>query len=142
MVKRLKYVSRYTEGLSSADLDGIAAQSAANNVKLGITGILLTGGGVFFQILEGPAAAVDGVFQKILADPRNQEVLLLGVQEQVPDRLFPQWAMRRVDLDAGGNAHLETLRTVLSMAYEQRRLLDSLTGALERAVWQEFTTRT
>jgi len=112
MMKRLKYVSRYAEGLSSADLDGIAAQSAANNANLGITGILLTGGGLFFQILEGPAVAVDALYQKILADPRNQEVLLLGVQEQVPDRLFPHWAMRRVDLDAGGDAHRDTLGAV------------------------------
>ena len=138
MIKRIKYVSRYAEGLSNADLDGIAAQSATNNAQLGITGILLTGGGFFFQILEGPAETVDPILQKILADSRNEDVLLLGVQEAVKDRLFPGWSMKRVNLDAQGDSHFETLRVVLSAAYEQRRLLDALTGVLERAVWREL----
>lgn len=138
MIKRIKYVSRYAEGLSNADLDQIAAQSATNNAQLGMTGILLTGGGVFFQILEGPADVVEPVFQRILADPRNQDVLLLGVQEAAEERLFPGWAMKRVNLDDRGTSHAETLNGVLSAAYEQRRLLDALTGVLERAVWREL----
>jgi len=141
MIKRIKYVSRYAEGTTAKDIEGIAAQSADNNTKLGITGILLTGGGLFFQILEGPAEAVDAVYSKIVADMRNREVLLLGVQADAPHRLFPDWAMKRVDLDAEGNAHMETLRAVLSAAWEQRRQLDALTGVLERAVWQELKTR-
>jgi hypothetical protein len=141
MIKRIKYVSRYAEGTTAEDIEAIAAQSADNNAKLGITGILLTGGGLFFQILEGPAEVVDGVYSKIAADRRNREVLLLGVQAEVPDRLFPDWAMARVDLDAQGNAHFETLREVLSATFEQRRQLDALTGLLERAVWQELKTR-
>lgn len=141
MIKRIKYVSRYAEGTTSKDIEAIAAQSSENNAKHGLSGILLTGGGLFFQVLEGPPEAVDRVFAKIIADPRNKEVLLLAVQENAPQRMFPDWAMERVNLDSQGYAHFETLRAVLSATFEQRRQLDVLTGALERAVWQELKTR-
>jgi len=142
MLKRIKYISRFASGLDATEVDTIGREATRKNEAVGITGILLTGGGFFFQILEGPAEAVDAVYEAITTDARHQDVLLLATQDGVRDRLFPDWAMKRVNLDDDATAHMETLRAILPVAFEQRRLLDELVGALERGVWHEFATRT
>jgi hypothetical protein len=142
MLKRIKYISRIASGLTASEVERIGLEAMRKNEEAGITGILLTGGGFFFQILEGAGAAVDTVWAAIQADPRHQDVLLLATQDGVRDRLFPDWAMKRVNLDDDATAHMETLRAILPVAFEQRRLLDELVGALERGVWHEFATRT
>lgn len=141
MLKRIKYISRISATTTRADVDAIAASAAEKNAQLGITGVLVAGGGFFFQILEGPAEEVDGVFRTICADDRHQEVLLLGSQDGVPSRMFPNWAMERVYVDPGASAHMETLSAVLSTAFAMKLQLDELAGALERAVWNELVAR-
>lgn len=142
MLKRIKYISRFASGLAAAEVETIGRDAMHHNEAVGITGILLTGGGFFFQILEGPEPAIDAVWKSIAADPRHQDVLLLATQDGVRERLFPDWAMRRVNLDNDATAHMETLRAILPVAFEQRRLLDELVGALERGIWHEFATST
>lgn len=141
MLKRIKYISRFSEGMNQSEIEAIGLQAAERNAGLGITGVLMTGGGLFFQLLEGPPEAVDQVWASIRSDPRHRDVVLIAAQEGVTSRIFPDWAMRRVSLDHGGNAHLETLRAILPVVYEQRRHCDELVGALERAVWQELGSR-
>jgi len=141
MLKRIKYISRFARPLDREDIEEIGRQSAANNERHGITGVLLSGGGIFLQILEGPPEAVDEVFHSITADDRHQDVLLLTSQDDVETRLFPDWAMKRVILDTDATSHMESLTTMLNVAFEQRRLLDELLGALERAIWHEFAGR-
>jgi hypothetical protein len=141
MLKRVKYISRFSRALSPAEIEELGRQAAQKNESLGITGVLLTGGGFFFQILEGPKEAVDTVYNSIAGDVRHQQVLLVASQEGVRDRIFPDWAMKRVNLDHEANAHMETLRALLPIAFEQRRHVDELIGTLERAMWQELMTR-
>lgn len=141
MLKRIKYISRFSRPLERAEIEEIGRQSAANNEAREITGVLLTGGGIFLQILEGPPEAIDEVYASITADDRHQDVLLLSAQVDVKTRLFPDWAMKRVILDADATSHMESLTTMLTVAFSQRRLLDELVGALERAIWQEFSSK-
>ena len=64
-----------------------------NNQRFQITGALICRSDLYLQFLEGPASAIDCVYQNIRRDDRHVEVTLLaegGAQAQ----LFPDWAMR------------------------------------------------
>ena len=141
MLKRIKYISRFSRALTHAEVEEIGQKASRRNQDLGVTGVLMTGGGIFFQILEGPREAVDQLWSAIEADPRHEDVVLLATQENIPSRIFPDWAMRRIDLDHEANAHMETLRSALAVAHALRRQSDELFNMLERAVWSEFAAR-
>ena len=66
-----------------------------NNKGQGITGALMYYDNTFAQALEGPAAAVRSLFQKISADARHSAV---EVKEDKPveSRVFSRWAMANV----------------------------------------------
>lgn len=66
--------------------------AAARNAGLGITGFLHREEDMFFQYLEGPAAAVAAVFASIAADPRHDDVRLLG-QGPLAVRRLADWSM-------------------------------------------------
>ena len=139
-MKRIKYISRFATHMSARDIERIAAQSAANNRKLGITGLLVASGGVFFQVIEGPDAAVDEIYSRILRDKRHQDVLTLRVEAGSLPRLFPDWEMRKIDLDTATELRLEPMKAIIQAIIRQSETTTLLTTALERAVWQEAIT--
>ncbi|MEJ2582709.1 MAG: BLUF domain-containing protein [Acidobacteriota bacterium] len=47
---------------TEADIEAIGEQSRANNKRLDLTGTLMAFGGLFYQVLEGPAEVVDEVY--------------------------------------------------------------------------------
>jgi len=98
-LKRLKYLSRQTRPMTRAEIDEIVATARQCNAERAITGALVATGNVFFQILEGPADAVDLVFAKIRADVRHADVICLAEQLECEGRLFPLWRMERVALE-------------------------------------------
>ena len=138
MLKRLKYVSQFARALSPAQIDALTRRSAENNKKVEVTGVLMTTGGLFFQVIEGPAEQIDALWAKIQHDPRHKDVLLLGVEEGVSRRLFPQWSMRKVDLKEGTEYRLEPLRTLLATIIQDRERIAQLTDVLARGVWHEL----
>ena len=77
-MKRIKYVSRFAKPFSEPELEQLADLAAAKNKDLDVTGVLITSGGVFFQVLEGPEEAVDDIFAAIEADSRHTDLLVLG----------------------------------------------------------------
>lgn len=89
---RLTYASRAAEGLDRAALGDIARKAQANNARRGITGLLLHVDGDFLQILEGPGAAIEGMFETIERDPRNRWVTRLAT-ERILRRAFADWSM-------------------------------------------------
>lgn len=88
----LAYASTASHLLSEAELLSILQQARANNEQLGITGILLYHAGSFLQLLEGPADAVEAVYQKIEQDDRHFSLEVLA-REPITERTFPDWAM-------------------------------------------------
>ena len=78
MLKRIKYVSRFADALPAPALTELEAQCVRNNTARGLTGVLMAAGGLFFQILEGEAEAVDAVLAIIARDPRHRDLLLLS----------------------------------------------------------------
>ena len=75
-----------------AGLTDIVTRSIVNNRARGVTGLLIAHKGWFVQALEGPRAAVEGLFATIAADPRHHHALPLS-QGEVDARLFEPWSM-------------------------------------------------
>ncbi len=90
------YCSRASLGDDRFALDRIVAKAQRSNPAQAITGVLVFGGGVFFQWLEGPRARVEALMSRIRADPRHDDVVVLSESEEVRDRLFPHWSMELV----------------------------------------------
>lgn len=92
----LVYCSRATAGVNEASINNIIATARRYNPAQGITGLLVFGGGVFFQWLEGPRDNVTGLMAKIKTDPRHEAIVRLTESEEVRERLFPDWDMELV----------------------------------------------
>lgn len=73
-------------------LAGILSAARRNNPREGITGALICRHDVYLQLIEGPEAAIDALYARILADDRHTNIALL-LTETLGERLFPAWAM-------------------------------------------------
>lgn len=93
------YCSRAADGLGDADIDRILASARRRNPMLGITGVLVCGGGVFFQMLEGPREHVRRLMDLLHRDARHDGIVELNETEEVRERLFPGWDMERATAD-------------------------------------------
>jgi hypothetical protein len=109
-VQRLIYASRHD--IADADLDeevgAIVRASIRNNREVAITGLLLVHGGRFVQALEGPAAAVEQTYHRILADPRHRDSKILKAA-RAPVRMFADWNMCARRITPADDAILDTL---------------------------------
>lgn len=68
-----------------------------NNLKLGLTSVLLFDGARFMQTLEGPQSVVSNIFHKIMDDGRHRNVIPFGVS-RMEKRKFPDWSLRWVGI--------------------------------------------
>ncbi len=89
---QLAYISLATPGLSEEDIRCIVEQSRHNNPKQRITGHLQCCSGHFFQVLEGPAAALDELLSRLRQDPRHSDLRLL-FRHELKGREFANWSM-------------------------------------------------
>ncbi|MCD6059825.1 MAG: hypothetical protein K0S16_136 [Moraxellaceae bacterium] len=88
----LVYVSHATREFGPADLDALLAQSRRNNLRAGITGMLIYRDGDFLQFLEGPEDAVRATWWRIARDPRHGGAMVLD-ESKVEERSFGNWSM-------------------------------------------------
>ena len=121
------YCSRAVAGVDQAEVQRIIASASRHNPRQGITGLLVFGGGVFFQWLEGPREGVRWLVDRLNTDPRHDTITALDESEEVRDRLFPDWDMelvsptdiREVLVDALASAkdpaNADALRRLLGM---------------------------
>ncbi len=110
------------------ELSQILGTARANNSRHGVTGALLFNSGFFAQVLEGPQAAIERVFERIQCDPRHAEVTVLE-SGNTEERSFPEWSMAHVrppsEAEASGIA--STLdHALLNPATAGRDVLDLL----------------
>jgi hypothetical protein len=96
---QVAYCSRAAPGVDTAAVDRLVAAAREHNLGLGITGLLVFGGGIFFQWIEGPRDAVARLMARIQDDVRHESLVLLSESEEVRDRVFPLWDMERVAAD-------------------------------------------
>ncbi len=140
-LKRIKYISAFARPYTDAEIDALVQEAAFNNEVDGITGILAATGNIFFQIIEGPAEKIDSLYAKIVRDSRHVHVVLLREETLVESRLYPDWAMKKIDLSDRSSRRLEPLHAILETVSAQMRSIETLTGVLERGIWNEFISR-
>lgn len=86
------YASAASREFTPEELEELLVVARKNNEALGVTGMLLYEKGSFFQILEGPAEAVEPLYAKIGADKRHASISKL-ILEPIEERDFPNWSM-------------------------------------------------
>lgn len=137
-MKRIKYISEFSKPMGHADIAELTRRSAERNAHEAITGMLVASGDLFFQLLEGPDAAVDAVFSSILGDDRHKNVLVLGVEQGDLRRMCPDWAMNKLDLSAESSIRFEPLRAILRALVAQSRVAADLSSTLETSMIHEL----
>jgi hypothetical protein len=127
----LVYCSRAAAGTTEAAVDGIIATARRRNPVKGITGLLVFGGGIFFQWLEGPRDHVTQLMGNIRRDPRHDTIVALSESEEVRERVFPDWAMELVTTDDIRAVLEDALSTAEDDKNVQalRRLMQQLDGS-------------
>lgn len=94
MLVRIIYASQACPGVGYPEIDAVAHDSVQANALNGITGALAFDSKMIIQVIEGPAGAVDSLYQRILNDSRHQGVVILSRQE-IGERFFREWMMVR-----------------------------------------------
>jgi len=93
---QLAYCSRAAAEVGEAQVNRILESSRRHNPALGVTGLLVFGGGLFFQWIEGPRDNVAQLLATLRSDPRHDTLVVLSSSEEVRERMFPGWDMERV----------------------------------------------
>ena len=96
-IHNLVYCSRAVHDMDKDALDQIIATAKYHNPRFGITGLLVYCSGIFFQWLEGPKDNVTSLLKIISADPRHSNVVVLTQEDEIRERLFPNWDMELVE---------------------------------------------
>lgn len=91
-MRRLIYRSRSVDAVAIEDLGGLLSDARARNRVSGISGMLLYGGGMFLQLIEGPAEEVEALFSVISGDARHADACVLR-RDEVAERMFPDRAL-------------------------------------------------
>ncbi|MBP0480910.1 BLUF domain-containing protein [Sagittula salina] len=91
-------VSHTRTRLTDAQLDQLMMTEYALNSRIGLTGLLLYKSRSFFEVLEGPQAALDATLDRIFRDPRHFKMKVL-LRTPAERRRFEGWSMgfRRLD---------------------------------------------
>ncbi len=131
MLVRLMYASRAAEGLKPDALSAIVRKSTAHNPAHGVTGVLCFSGTVFLQVLEGGRSQVSQLYNRIAADPRHHDVVLL-TYEEIAERRFAGWAM--------GQVNMKMLNPALLLKYSEAAVLDpyAVSGTVSMALLDEL----
>jgi len=128
---RLLYLSQAASGISDEQVQDILKIAQRNNPALGITGVLVHGGGMFMQILEGPEQAVLRQYVKILGDRRHGDCQIVHISP-ANDRIFEKWSMGLIDSDPLQFQHIALLRA---------RRLEAVKAKAFTATMREFVRR-
>ena len=96
---RIVYVSSGRGVATQQTLDAILTTARRENAACNVSGLLLYHDGSFFQVLEGPEAAVRSIYERIALDRRHMGLVTLE-SRAVTERSFPDWSMGYMGADA------------------------------------------
>jgi methanogenic corrinoid protein MtbC1 len=119
----LCYQSRAKQRPSSDDLSQLVLEARERNRQFGVTGMLVHEGDRFFQWLEGPGTALEGLWSSIRSDDRHEDIELLG-EGVTPVRLFSEWDLRFLSRPEGARSRqdsvdvLTTIQTPAATIFE------------------------
>ncbi|HKO50089.1 MAG TPA: BLUF domain-containing protein [Polyangiaceae bacterium] len=91
------YSSAATTPFSDAELASLLLRARTNNLRLGVSGLLLHHAGSFLQVLEGDRAVLERLFATIRLDRRHNRVVKL-LEREVAERHFADWKMGFVSM--------------------------------------------
>ncbi|MFO1179205.1 MAG: BLUF domain-containing protein [Ottowia sp.] len=130
MLVRLLYASRAVDNTQPA-VQAILESARRHNQDSGVTGILVYGGGVFMQAIEGGRQAVSDLYGTISRDARHKDVVLLHYEEIV-ERRFGGWTMGLVDVSR--------VNASVLLKYSERAVLDpyAVSGKVSMALLDEL----
>jgi class 3 adenylate cyclase len=123
----MTYMSTFSRALSPDEIAVIGRYAARRNAHDGVTGVLLTLGSVFFQIIEGDDDAVDDLYGRVLRDDRHTDVICLRSEPDTTSRLFPDWSMKVIDLDHIGGDVVDPLKLLLGRMGEAQHIIERYT---------------
>ncbi len=138
-ITQLVYVSEETAALDPSELLQLVENARKHNLASGVTGVLLRSSRRFAQCLEGDAATVDALFQRIRADSRHTNIVTLQ-DVRVPSRCFGEWSMGLVSV---GDAELQKLRSAdweAAMSAHADRSWLSSGFVLMQSLWHHYRT--
>lgn len=92
---QLMYVSQH-KSLSFDEAQQILNNSFSKNKKLDITGALVYVRGYFIQCIEGDAAIMEALFERIKRDTRHENVVTIA-KDSIEKRFFDGWSMSLVN---------------------------------------------
>jgi hypothetical protein len=91
-LKRICYISTAVSDIDETSVQKIADEATASNRQEDITGLLLYNGVNFWQVLEGPSAAIDALMKRIAADGRHTG-MIMRFSEVSTVRWFENWSL-------------------------------------------------
>ena len=136
-MKRMTYMSSFSRPLSHKEIHQIGAHASRRNAEDAITGVLLTLGAVFFQIIEGDEPTIDDLYSRVLHDDRHTNIICLGTEPVITHRLFPDWSMNVIDLESLDGDVAQPLRLLLGRMSEAHHIIGQYTQpAVSRIMMQ------
>jgi EAL domain-containing protein (putative c-di-GMP-specific phosphodiesterase class I) len=97
MLTTILYRSHLHDHVPIKTLEDMVAKANGKNSASDVTGILLFDGLHFFQLLEGPREAVEGIYERIGQDARHHNLVEL-MHDCAPARRFGKVGMELFDL--------------------------------------------
>ena len=91
-LRQVAYVSRVSPMMSPAAERQLMGVANRNNRRSGLTGVLVTSGAHYLQVLEGPCAALDTLLPKVSADHRHYAIRVL-FDRPITFRAYSNWSM-------------------------------------------------
>ena len=118
-------------GQERPELHGILRHAKTANPRRGVTGALCFADGIFIQVLEGGRDTVSALYNRIAADARHTEVVLLAYRE-IAERHFAGWSM--------GQVNLSRLNHSILLKYSEKPELDpySVSGKVSLALLEDL----
>lgn len=119
MLTTIIYRSHISDDFPIKTVPAMVDNASKINAAHDVTGILLFNGTHFFQLLEGPDAGIQAVYQRICADRRHHNVVEL-MRDYAPYRRFGNAGMELFDLREHDRSSL--LQAVLDKGTSKYRL--------------------
>ncbi|WP_239804661.1 BLUF domain-containing protein [Croceicoccus hydrothermalis] len=135
MLYRLLYTSTAAPGDRPGEtmVRDIVGASCARNRQTGVSGGLLFDGSKFVQVLEGPAASVESLFESICRDLRHVDVNLVDFSP-IDTRMFGEWHMAFVGPDHEIITGMESDRDEIAflLGVDARKAVEQLRSLFEQ----------
>ncbi|MUP45409.1 BLUF domain-containing protein [Gramella sp. BOM4] len=77
MPQAIAYVSQKSPSTSEQEIKDLLRKSQTNNIERDISGILVYSDGNFFQVTEGEPEIITSLFNKIKADNRHENIIVI-----------------------------------------------------------------